>query len=108
MRAGAVLNIIFATGHSSPVESVILIKKAKEAELKKAVVTHCTQNPWFLNLDQAKVVLDNGGYLEHSVLPFFKGPNAPWRITAPHGKNNERVHGLYIAPPIKPCRGCMT
>jgi hypothetical protein len=70
-------DIIFATGHSSPEESVILIKKAKEVGLKKAVVTHCTQEPWFLSLDQAKEVLDNGGYLEHSVLPFFKGPNAP-------------------------------
>lgn len=69
-------NIIFATGHSSPAESVILIKKAKEVGLKKAVVTHSSQAPWRLTLDQAKEVLDNGGYLEHSVLPYYKGENA--------------------------------
>ena len=69
-------NIIFATGHSSPAESVALIKKAREVGIKKAVVTHSTQDPWFLSLDQAKEVLDNDGYLEHSVLPFYKGPNA--------------------------------
>lgn len=69
-------NIIFATGHSSPAESVVLIKKAREVGLKKAVVTHSTQEPWFLSLDQAKEVLDNGGYLEHSVLPYYKGENA--------------------------------
>lgn len=69
-------NIIFATGHSSPAESVTLVKKAREIGLKKTVVTHCTQDPWLLTIDQAKEVLDNGGYLEHSVLPYFKGPNA--------------------------------
>lgn len=76
MELCAEKNIIFATGHSSPIESVALIKKAREIGVKKAVVTHCTQDPWMLTLDQAKEVLDYGGYLEHSVLPYFKGPNA--------------------------------
>lgn len=76
MELCAEKNIIFATGHSSPAESVTLIKKARELGLPKAVVTHCTQAPWMLTLDQAKEVLEYGGYLEHSVLPYFKGENA--------------------------------
>lgn len=76
MEICAETGIIFATGHSSPAESVVLVKKAREVGVRKAVVTHCTQAPWLLSLDQAKECLDNGAYLEHSVLPFFKGPHA--------------------------------
>jgi len=93
-------NIIFATGHSSPAESVVLMKKAKEVGVKKAVVTHCSQNPWKLTLDQAKECLDNGAFLEHSVLPFFKGPNAV--ITGyrnqPHMTMKEFAEYLKLAP----------
>jgi len=53
-------NIIFATGHSSPEESVILSAKAREVGVKKFVVTHSTQAPWFLSMDQAKKCLENG------------------------------------------------
>lgn len=66
-------NIIFATGHSSPEKSVILLEKAKEIGVKKVVVTHCTQTFWFLTKDQAKKCLDNGVYLEHSILPYYNG-----------------------------------
>lgn len=68
-------NIIFATGHSSPEECVILSAKAKEVGVKKFVVTHSTQAPWFLSMDQAKKCLENGAYLEHCVLPYYKGPH---------------------------------
>lgn len=66
-------NIIFATGHSAPEECVILSEKAKEVGVKKFVVTHCTQTFWFLSKDQAKKCLDNGAYLEHSILPYYNG-----------------------------------
>lgn len=66
-------DIIFATGHSSPAESVVMSAKAKEVGVRKFVVTHCTQDPWMLTLDQAKECLDNGAYLEHCVLPYYKG-----------------------------------
>lgn len=66
-------NIIFVTGHSSLEESAILSEKAKEIGVKKVVVTHCTQTFWFLTKDQAKKCLDNGAYLEHSILPYYNG-----------------------------------
>jgi hypothetical protein len=66
-------NIIFATGHSSPQEVIILTAKAKEVGVKKCVVTHATQEPWYLTMDQAKAAIDNGAYLEHSMLPFYYG-----------------------------------
>ena len=66
-------DIIFATGHSSPEECVILTAKAKEVGVRKCVVTHCTQTFWFISLDQAKQCLENGAYLEHSILPYYNG-----------------------------------
>ena len=68
---------IFATGHSSPEECVILAGKAKEVGIPKFVVTHATQNIWKISLDQAKQVLDAGGYLEHSVLAALDRLDAP-------------------------------
>ena len=76
MEICADADIIFATGHSAPEESVTLTAKAKEVGVKKAVVTHCSQAPWKLSLDQAKICIDNGAYLEHSVLPYFYGQHA--------------------------------
>jgi hypothetical protein len=70
-------NIIFATGHCAPAESVILAKKAKEVGIPKCVITHCTQEPWFISLDRAKECLAAGAYLEHCVLPFFSQDDTP-------------------------------
>lgn len=66
-------DIIFATGHSSPEEAVILTAKAKEVGVRKCVVTHCTQTYWFLSREQAEQCLANGAWLEHSILPFYNG-----------------------------------
>ena len=76
MEFCAASDIIFATGHSSPAECVVLTAKAKEVGVRKTVVTHASQAPWKLTMDQAKACIDNGAYLEHSVLPYFKGPHA--------------------------------
>jgi len=97
MELCAAENIMFATGHSSPAESMALVKKACEIGVKKAVVTHCTQDPWMLTLDQAKEVLDLGGYLEHSVLPYFKGPNAPVEGYRKARHTSMREFASYIA-----------
>ena len=67
-------NIIFATGHSAPAESVVLCKKAKEVGLKKCVVTHASEDIWKLTMDQAKECIDNGAFLEHAYLAAVFGP----------------------------------
>lgn len=66
-------NIIFATGHSSVQESMALIRKAREVGVQKCVYTHCTA---YITLDQAKECLDNGAYLEHCIINYFKGPGS--------------------------------
>ena len=70
-------NIIFATGHSSPEEAVVLVKKAKEMGLPKCVVTHASSDIWKLSMDQARECIDNGAMLEHSYVAALWGPGTP-------------------------------
>jgi hypothetical protein len=67
-------NVIFATGHSAPAESVLMSRKAKELKLPKFVVTHATSGIWKLTKDQAKECIDNGAILEHSYVAALWGP----------------------------------
>ncbi len=100
MELCADVNIIFATGHSSPEECVVLTAKAKEVGVKKVVVTHASQGPWKLTMDQAKICIDNGAYLEHCVLPYFKGPHAvvPEYREHAHVPMDEFAAYIAIAP----------
>ena len=100
MEICADADIIFATGHSSPDECVVLTAKAKEVGVKKAVVTHASQAPWKLSMDQAKACIDNGAYLEHSVLPYFKGPHAviPGYREQPQVTMEEFASYIALAP----------
>ena len=97
MELCADADIIFATGHSSPDECVVLTAKAKEVGVKKTVVTHASQAPWKLTMEQARICIDNGAYLEHCVLPYFKGPHA----VVPGYRNQKQVSmeefAAYIA-----------
>ncbi|MEN6441892.1 MAG: DUF6282 family protein [Syntrophobacter sp.] len=90
-------NAIFATGHSSPAECVIMAKKAKEVGIAKFVVTHSTQNIWRLSLDQAKQVVETGGYLEHSFLAALVGPGS---VFPTHARTSveEMAEYIRIAP----------
>lgn len=75
-------NIIFATGHSAPEEAVVLARQAEKVGVKKCVITHGTQEPWKLSLDQAKQCLEAGAHIEHCVLAYYKGE----RAALPHYK----------------------
>lgn len=61
-------NIIFATGHSSPVESLIMAQKAKEIGVQKFVVTHANSSIWKMTHDQIKKIIDTGAYIEYSYI----------------------------------------
>lgn len=67
-------NIIFATGHSSPVECVAMAKRAKEIGIPKFVVTHATSDIWTLTKEQVQVCLENGAYIEHTYNATLMGP----------------------------------
>lgn len=66
-------DIIFATGHSSPEESMIMARKAREVGVRKFVVTHVNSLMWTMKEDQIKQVTDLGAYVEYCLLPCFWG-----------------------------------
>lgn len=73
MEICAKADIIFATGHSSPHESLIMAKKAKEIGVSKFVVTHANSLIWKLSEDKIKELIDLGAFIEFSYLPCLWG-----------------------------------
>lgn len=74
MEICAEADIIFATGHSSPEECLILAAKAKEVGVNKFVVTHANSLIWKLTHDQIKRCIDLGAYIEYSYITNCWGP----------------------------------
>lgn len=74
MEICAEANIIFATGHSSPEESITLARKAREVGVKKFVVTHANSGIWKMTHDQIKLCIDLGTWMEYSYITNLWGP----------------------------------
>ena len=66
-------NMVLATGHLSPEESLLLIRAGKEAGLKKIVVTHSDYPATFMNVDIQKECVACGAYIEHNYLQIATG-----------------------------------
>jgi hypothetical protein len=97
MEICAAADIIFATGHSAPEECVIMAQQAKAVGVKKFVVTHATQHPCKLSIDQAKQVIGAGGYLEQCLIGFFRGQDTLY----PAGRNRPQTTMAEFAQFIK-------
>lgn len=76
MELCAEADIIFASGHSAPQESLILARKAKEIGVKKFVVTHVNSLIWKLTRDQILQAVDLGAFVEYCYLPRLWGPGS--------------------------------
>lgn len=74
MELCAEADIIFATGHSSPQESLIMAEKAKEIGVRKFVITHANSRIWSLTHDQIRQAVDLGAWIEYCYLPRLWGP----------------------------------
>jgi Family of unknown function (DUF6282) len=57
-------DLVFATGHSSPAESIILLGAAKEAGVKRLLVTHVLSETTRANIEQMKTMAGLGAKLE--------------------------------------------
>lgn len=68
MEICAEANIIFATGHSSPEESIVLARKAREIGVEKCVITHANSGIWKMTHDQIKRCIDLGAWIEYSYI----------------------------------------
>lgn len=74
MELCAEADICFATGHSSPEESTVMARKAKEIGLKKFVVTHANSGIWKMTHEQIKTCIDLGAWIEYSYITNLWGP----------------------------------
>jgi hypothetical protein len=57
-------DLVFATGHSSPEESIILLTAARQAGVKRMLVTHVLSESTRANIEQMKRMVAQGGMLE--------------------------------------------
>lgn len=73
MEVCAETDIIFATGHASPEESITLVRKAHEIGVKRIVVTHANSYIWIMTPDQIRLCMDLGAYIEYCYLPCLWG-----------------------------------
>lgn len=67
-------DIIFATGHSSPEESIILARRAQEVGVRKCVITHANSGIWRMTEEQIKTCVDAGAWIEYSYITNLWGP----------------------------------
>ena len=74
MEVCAEADIIFATGHCSPEESLTLAQKAKEVGVGKFVVTHANSHIWKMTRAQILRVAELGGFVEYSYITNLWGP----------------------------------
>lgn len=74
MEICAEADIIFASGHSSPQETLVLAHKAREVGLAKFVVTHANSHIWKLTRKQIMQVAELGGFIEYSYITNLAGP----------------------------------
>lgn len=74
MELCAEADIIFATGHCSPEESLVLAQQAKEVGVGKFVVTHANSHIWKMTRAQIMRVAELGGYMEYSYITNLWGP----------------------------------
>lgn len=67
-------NVILATGHISPEESLTLIEEARKAGVEKIIVTHASGPPIGTTIDQMRQMVKMGAYLEEVFsfcMPFY-------------------------------------
>jgi hypothetical protein len=56
--------LVLATGHSSPVEGLMLVREGRRQGVQHMVVTHATFTPVFMNVDQMKEAAREGAFIE--------------------------------------------
>ena len=97
MEICAEADIIFASGHSSPQESLVLAEKAREVGVKKFVVTHANSHIWKMTRDQIMKVAGLGGFIEYSYITNLAGPGTGVPMLA-RMKDEEFVEYAKIVP----------
>jgi hypothetical protein len=70
-------DLIFATGHSSPAESLILLESARQAGVKRLLVTHVLSDATRATTEQMKLMAGLGATMEFTWLAHLGGKPVP-------------------------------
>jgi hypothetical protein len=70
-------DLIFATGHSSPAESLIVLAAAKQAGVKRLLVTHVLSDSTHATIEQMKRMAELGAVMEFTWLAHLGGVAGP-------------------------------
>jgi len=70
LRIIAERDLILKTGHIAPAESIELIRLAREAGVRKIVVTHASGSPVMAEPEEQKQMADMGALIEHCLIKF--------------------------------------
>jgi hypothetical protein len=76
IRAIGELDLVMATGHSTPAESILLLEAARRVGVRRLLVTHVLTDPTKATLDEMKRMAELGGVMECTWLAHFAPPNA--------------------------------
>ena len=66
LNIAAKADVVLATGHLSPRESLILIEEARKLGIEKILVTHASSESINASIDEQKEMVRRGAYVEHS------------------------------------------
>lgn len=92
-------DLIFATGHSAPAESVMLVEAAKQAGVKRLLVTHVLTDPTRATPEQMKRLAALGAVMEmtwlaHLGAPLSQSPGAPISKAVPVAAAARAIHEI--------------
>ena len=90
-------NLVLATGHVHPEESIAVVKRGRELGVKNIIITHGLTNVPGLTMAQAKEVVDMGAMIEVCFLQFQAGPNAP----LPFLTHWTQINAKHVAQGVK-------
>lgn len=85
-------DIVLATGHLSPLESLELIRNAKQIGCKKIVVTHASESVTQMSPSQQQDAVQLGAYVEHCF--FAVTPTCPNPISLDEIRDQIRYVGV--------------
>jgi len=95
-------DLVLKTGHISPEESIALIRIAKEAGIKKIVVTHATGTPVMATIEQQVEMASLGALIEHCVVKFLPVSILRNSKSAAHPDSNPKIGDLaYLKDSIR-------
>jgi hypothetical protein len=82
-RLAAENGLVLATGHSSPAESLVVLEAARQAGVKRLLVTHVLGDSTRASLDQMKAMAALGAVMELTWLAHLGGVAGPVAGSAP-------------------------